>query len=521
MHGVAAASLMTTLTTSPVPVALLTTMANLPLFLVGLPAGALADIVDRRWLVLVTQLWMLLVAVLLGVMAMPRWMTPGLLLGLTFLLSLGGALSAPAWQAIVPELVPRHELATAIALNSAGFNLARAIGPAIGGVLVASAGPAAVFLLNAASFLGIIFVIWRWQPPPREPAVLPERVSGAVAAGIRFARYAPQLHAVLVRTAAFIFAASALWALLPVVATHQLALGALGYGVMLGSIGLGAVGGAVILPWLRTWLSVDRLTVLLTLVFAAGLCTLAVVHNLLVLNGMLLAVGVAWLTINSLLNVAAQTTAPAWVQARTLGVYLLVSQGGLAGGSALWGVVAEQFGTSIALLTAAVLLAVGVATAWRWRLHTAEEIDLRPAQHWPMPELALEPAADDGPVLVTVEYRVAQAQQAAFFEAMAAVQRIRLRDGATRWELFRDTADPERVVETFVVASWAEHMRQHERVTIADRDLEERAQAFQQPGTTPIVAHFIAASRMTGQRSSERVSPVAQQADEDVSVADQ
>lgn len=521
MHGVAATWLMTALTTSPVPVALLTTMANLPLLLVGLPAGALADIVDRRWLVLVTQLWMLLVAALLGAMAVFEWMTPGLLLGLTFLLSLGGALSAPAWQAIVPELVPRHELASAIALNSAGFNLARAIGPAIGGVIVASAGPAAVFLLNAASFLGIIFVIARWQPPRREQTVLPERVSSAVAAGLRFARYAPQLHAVVVRTAAFIFAASALWALLPVVATRQLGLGALGYGVMLGSIGLGAVGGAVVLPRLRARLSIDQLTVLLTVVFAAGLCVLATVRNVLVLNGVLLAVGIAWLAINSLLNVTAQTSAPAWVQARALGVYLLVSQGGLAGGSALWGVVADQFGVAVALLAAAGLLVSGAVTAWRWRLDRDEAIDLRPAKHWPAPALAHEPAPHDGPVLVTVEYRVAEVHQAAFFEAMAAVQIIRLRDGATRWELFRDTADPERLVETFVVGSWAEHMRQHERVTIADRDLEERAQAFQQPGSTPIVTHFVAAPGVRGQRGDERARAVGQAADQATPEANQ
>jgi MFS family permease len=493
MHGVAAAWLMTSLTTSPVPVALLTTMANLPLFLVGLPAGALADIVDRRWLVLVTQIWMLVVAGVLGALTAPGWMTPGLLLTLTFLLSLGGALSAPAWQAIVPELVPRHELASAVALNSAGFNLARAIGPAIGGLLIAAVGPTAVFLLNAASFLGIIFVIYRWQPAPREQSAVPERVGSAVAAGIRFARYAPPLRAVLVRTAVFIFAASALWALLPVIATRQLGLNALGYGIMLASIGLGAVGGAAILPRLRARMSADRLVVLLTLVFAAGLCALATVRNVLALDVALLAVGVAWLTINSFLNVAAQTIAPAWVQARALGVYLLVSQGGLAGGSAAWGLVAERFGERSALLAAAAVLALGVAAARRWPLRTGEELDLRPSQHWPEPELALEPAADDGPVLVTVEYRVAEPQQAAFCEAMAAIQIIRRRDGATRWGLFRDAADPERFLETFVVASWAEHLRQHERVTVADRDVEQQALAFQQLGTTPIVSHFIAA----------------------------
>jgi MFS family permease len=341
MQGVASALLMTSLTTSPVPVALLTTMANLPLLLVGLHAGALADLIDRRWLVLVTQVWMLAVAALLGALTALGLTTPTLLLMLTFLIGLGGALSAPAWQAIMPELVPRRELATAVALNSAGFNLARAVGPAIGGLLVAAAGPATVFLLNAASFLGIIAVIYWWKPPPREQPAMPERVNSAIAAGLRFTRFAPALRAVLVRTFVFIFPASALWALLPVVATNQLGLGALGYGVLLGSIGLGAVGGAALLPRLRARLSVNRLVALLTLAFAAGLCALALLRNLVALNAVLLIVGMGWLTINSFLNVSAQTNAPTWVQARAVGVYLLVSQGGLAGGSAVWGLVAD------------------------------------------------------------------------------------------------------------------------------------------------------------------------------------
>lgn len=498
MHGVAAAWLMTSLTPSPVPVALLTTMASLPLFLIGLPAGALADMVDRRWLVLVTQVWMLAVAALLGGFVAIGWMTPALLLGLTFLLGLGGALSAPAWQAIVPQLVPRRQLAAAIALNSAGFNLARAVGPALGGLLVAAAGPATVFLLNAVSFLGIIVVIYRWRPR-WERSALPEPMGSAVAAGIRYTRHSPPLRAVLMRTAAFIFAASALWALLPVVANRQLGLEASGYGVLLGSIGVGAVGGAVILPRLRDRLSVDRLMVALTLIFAAGTLALAYLRNFLVLNAVLVMVGVAWLAIASVLNVAAQTAAPDWVQARALGVYLLVFQGGFAGGSAVWGVVAGRFGERSALLAATGVMVIGLAAARRWPLHAGEDLDLRPSQHWPEPELALEPAAADGPVLVTVEYRVAAPQQAAFCQAMRELEINRRRDGATRWGLFQDAAEPERFLETFLVASWAEHLRQHERVTVADRAVEERALALQQPGVAPIISHFIARRDANGQ----------------------
>src|SRR5690242_7814981 len=292
MQGVAAAWLMTSLTSSPVPVALLTTMSNLPLFLVGLPAGAIADMLDRRWLVILTQIWMLAVAAVLGVLTILGLMTPTMLLLLTFLIGLGGALSAPAWQAIVPELVPRRELATAIALNSAGFNLARATGPAIGGLLVAASGPASVFWLNAASFLGVIFVIYFWKPKPREHSALPERMVSAIAAGMRFARHSPPLRAVLVRTLAWMFPASALLALLPVVATQELSLDATGYGIMLASLGLGAVGGAVALPRLRARMSIDRLVLILSLAFVVCLAGLALLQNFVALNLVLMLAGV-------------------------------------------------------------------------------------------------------------------------------------------------------------------------------------------------------------------------------------
>lgn len=492
MQGVAAAWLMTSLTTSAAPVALLTTAGSLPLFLVGLPAGALADVVDRRWLVLVTQVWMLLVAALLAGMTAIDWMNPWLLLALTFILGLGGALSAPAWQAIMPQLVPRRDLAAAVALNSASFNLARAVGPALGGLIVAAAGPATVFLLNALSFLGIMFVIYAWKPEPQPRPAVVERVGSAVAAGMRYTRYAPPLRAVLVRTASFILFASALWALLPVVATRDLGLSASGYGVLLGSIGIGAVGGAALLPRLRARLSINQILALLSVIFALGMVALAFVSNLILLNLALIFVGVGWLTITSSLNVSAQMTVPAWVQARALGVYLLVFQGGFAGGSALWGLAADYLGNRGALLLAAGLLVAALVTMLRWPLPTGEELDLTPSQHWPSPELEQEPEADDGPVLVTVEYRVAAEQQEAFCLAMNDFEIVRRRDGALRWGLFRDVADPERLVETFVVSSWAEHLRQHERMTVADREVEERAHAFIMPGSAPAVSHLIA-----------------------------
>src|SRR5919202_5029614 len=378
MHTVGATWLMTTLTKSPLLIALLTTMGSLPIFLVGLPAGALADVLDRRRIVLLTQLWMLGVATVLAVLSFTGLIAPWLLLALTFLLSLGSALSIPAWQALMPELAGKEQLAAAVALNGAGFNLALAIGPALGGTIVAAAGPSAVFGLNALSFLAIIWVIYRWRRPTSEIQAVPEPVVSAIQAGGRYARHARELRAVLVRTAASIAGASALWALLPVVATQELKLGALGYGVLLGSVGFGAVAGVPLLARLRAAYSLDWTVTAMTIVFVVTTLTLGYVRNVWVLNGAMVLTGAAWLILTSSLNVAAQTIVPAWVQARALGVYLLVFQGCFAAGSAGWGALAGRVGNGRALLYAALALGVGMLTVLRWRLRSGEELDLTP-----------------------------------------------------------------------------------------------------------------------------------------------
>lgn len=491
MQGVGAAWLMTSLTSAPVLVALLQTAASLPLFLVGLPAGALADVVDRRWLVIVTQVWMLGAAGLLGFLTIAHLMTPWGLLTLTFVLGLGGALSAPAWQAIIPELVPRRQLPSAVALNSAGFNLARAVGPALGGLIVAASGPGAVFLLNAASFVAVIIVMTRWKPAIIERTSPAEGVIAAVRAGIRYTRHAPALQAVLIRTAVFILPGSALWALLPIVARQNLGLEATGYGVLLGSIGFGAVGGAMLLPRLRARMSTNTLMIAFTVVYALATLALGSLHNLWAMNAAMALAGIAWISLTSNLNVSAQLTTPRWVQARALGVYLLVFQGGFAAGSAAWGALAGRVGNREALLIAAAVLVASVAAAWRWRLIQTEGLDLTPSQHWPQPELAVKPDPNAGPILITVEYHVSAEQAPEFTLAMQAVRTHRLRDGAMRWGLFQDPALPERYIETFVVTSWAEHLRQHERVTLTDKDVEDAVLKFQIAGTLPIVTHLI------------------------------
>jgi MFS family permease len=315
MQSVGAAWLMTSLTPSPLLVALMQTATSLPVFLVGLAAGTLADVVDRRKLLLVTQAWMLLAALVLGVITWVGLVSAGALLALTFLLGLGAALSGPAWQAIIPDLVEREEIAPAVALDAMGINVARAVGPALGGFVVAAAGPGAVFLLNAVSFLGIVVVIYRWRRTHIPRDAPPEDMLGATAAGLRYVRHAPALQTVLVRIGVFSLGASALWALLPAVARHDLRLDATGYGIILGSLGVGAVAGALLLPRLRRVLPVDRLTATATLVFAGATLALASLRVVPLVVASMLVGGVAWIAMMSSLTAAAQTAAPAWVRA--------------------------------------------------------------------------------------------------------------------------------------------------------------------------------------------------------------
>lgn len=322
MQNVGAAWLMTSLTPSPLMVALLQTATSLPVFLVGLPAGALADIFGRRLLLLV-QAWML-VATGLGVLTLIGGTTPWLLLAFTFVLGLGAAMNIPVWQAITPELVSRSELPAAVALGGVGINLARAIGPALAGFIVAAAGPRAVFLLNALSYVGVMVVLYHWQRSPRQSALPTERVLGAIRAGGRYVQYAPALQGVLVRAGVFIICGSALWALLPVLAKQELGLDAIRYGVVLGCLGAGAVAGAAFLAKIRQTISIDRLVIGATVLFAISTALMAYLREFGLLCTAMFAGGIAWIAMMSSLNTAAQTVVPSWVQARALGVYLLV-----------------------------------------------------------------------------------------------------------------------------------------------------------------------------------------------------
>jgi predicted MFS family arabinose efflux permease/quinol monooxygenase YgiN len=492
MQDVGEAWLMTSLTPSPVLVALVETAGSLPVVLVALPAGALADVVDRRRLLLVMQSWMCVAAGAMGVLALMGHMTPARLLLLTFLLGVGSAMSNPVWQAITPELVPPSDLPAAITLSAVGINIARAIGPALGGLIVGASGPWAVFFLNAASFIAIMVVIYRWRPAPRRSKLPPEDIIGAMRTGTRYLRHSPELQTVLVRSGIFAVCASALWALLAQQARRGLGLDSFGYGLLLGCIGLGAIIGAWLLPKVRERLSMNELVAAGTVVFTLATISLAYVHSFGVLAVTLAGGGVGWIAVLSSLNVSAQTVTPSWVRARVMAVYLLVFMGGLATGSAVWGFVAARFGVSTALLFAAVGLLIGLVATWRYRLVGDENLSLTPSMHWPEPVVLIDPEATEGPAITLIEYRVDPKTAEEFLQAMKEMRRIRQRDGAIRWNLLRDAADPQRYIESFVTESWAEHLRQHERVTAEDREVEQRAQAFHLGPQPPRITHLIA-----------------------------
>lgn len=497
MQDTAGTWLMTSLTTSPLLIALMQTAATLPVLLLGLPAGATADIFDRRKLLLFWQSWMLVMALILSGLTLAGWITPWLLLTLTFCLSLGGAMNNPAWQAIVPELVPRSELPAAIALNSVGFNLARALGPALGGLAIAgfsqvNQGASFVFAINAVSFIAVIFVLYQWQRQPIFVSALPtERLIGSIRTGLRYVNHTPAIKAIFIRSFAQMSCFSAMWALLAVVARQYLKQGATSYGLLNGCIGLGAILGAIILPRIRQRLSADLLLMISALICSVTLLVMAYIHYLPILMFFLIIAGIAWISTTSTLNIAIQLSAAPWVQARTLGVYQMVFQGGLAVGSIVWGLVAEQFGTTIALVCAAVGLIAGMPLAWRYRLTASTKSDLTPSLHWTEPQVAIELNPEQGPVLVTVEYRINPVDAQAFTNAIHQLRAIRLRDGAIRWGVFQDITDASRFVETFVVESWLEHLRQHERFTKSDRLIQQQVRAFHHGENPPLTSHMI------------------------------
>jgi MFS family permease len=511
MQDTAGTWLMTVLTPSPLLIALMQTAASLPVVMLGLLAGATADIFDRRRLLIFWQAWMLSAVALLSVLTFFDIISPWILLILTFLLNIGTAMNSPAWQAIVPEVIPRSQLPDAISLNSAGFNLARALGPALGGLAIAlfaraTTGAASVFLLNSLSFVGVILVLYRWQRNPIFKSALPaERIQGSMRAGIRYIRYAPMLQAAFVRTLLFTLFVSAVWALLALVAKNDLHQGAMGYGILNGSMGFGAVIGATMLPRVRRVLSADAIIASATCVFVATLAILATVKVPLIIIPMLVAGGFAWTSAMSTLNLAVQVSVPAWVQARALGAYQMIFAGGMALGGVIWGFVAEHVSTPKSLMCASVGLALTLPLSLRFHVLRGVQPDLSPHRHpLPAPKLASEREDHEGPVRVSIEYSIDPRDYAAFTKAIHQLRDVRLRDGAIRWGVYQDASDPGHLNETFVTESWLEYLRQRERFTASDLRIRDLVWSFHRGKEPPRISHMFYAKEVTDLNSSSQ-----------------
>jgi MFS family permease len=504
MQDTAGTWLMTVLTPSPLLIALMQTAASLPVVMLGLLAGATADIFDRRRLLVFWQTWMLSAVALLSVLTFFNIISPWVLLILTFLLNVGTAMNSPAWQAIMPELVPREQLPEAVSLNSAGFNLARALGPALGGLAIAAfahaaTGAAWTFLLNSLSFVGVILVLYQWKRMPLFKSALPaERIFGSIRAGLRYVQFAPLLKAAFARTFLFTIFVSAVWSLLAVVAARDLHQGALGYGILNGSMGLGAVIGATALPHVRRKFSADTIIAVSTGVFVGTLLVLAFVRYPLVIIPVLLFAGFAWTSTMSTFNLAVQMSVPDWVQARALGTYQMVFSGGMAIGSVIWGLVAEHISTPISLAAAAGGLLITLPLSNRLPVLRGELPDFSPFRaKVPAPQLAIEPEMSDGPVRIVIDYEIDPEDYNTFVHAIHDLRDVRMRDGAMRWGIFLNAGDPRHLTETFIMESWIDYLRQRERFTTSDRTIRDRVVSLHRGEEAPRITHTIYAKERT------------------------
>lgn len=493
MYNVASGWLMISLDPSPLSVSLIQVANALPMFLFAIPAGALVDIVDQRKFLIAGEVAIMLASSIFALFVTKHWITPASLLAFTFVVTIGSAVTAPAWQSVVAKLVPKAELPAAVAANSVGINVSRAVGPALGGLIVASVGIAAPFWLDAVSNVGVIAALVWWRAPTRPAnSVVSESFGGALRTGLRHVRYNSYLSATLIRAVAFFLFASAYWALLPLVAQKRLHGGPALYGVLLGAIGASAIAGAFFLRTLKERLGPDRLVAAATAATAVAMGLFAVAeHPFIAIIASLLA-GVSWISSVSTLNVSAQVALPQWVRGRGLAAYVTVMFGALTIGSAIWGELATHLGASASLLTAAAGAVIAIVLTRAWKLQAGAGVDLSPSMHWPEPLTSTAVEPDRGPVLVTIEYHIDPSNREGFLRAIGSSAKERRRDGAYNWGIFEDPAAEGRIIETFMTDSWLDHLRQHQRVTNADRLLEAAARKFQ-VGAGPIATHWIGA----------------------------
>jgi len=490
MRDVASAWLATELSSSPTAVAAVQAAAALPVFLFAIPAGVLADIVDRRRLLIVVQFLLAAVSGTLMVLSQMRSLDMTSLLALTFLGGVGAALVAPTWQSIVPALVPKAQLRSAVTLNSLGVNLSRAIGPAAGGLLMAACGAAWTYGVDILTYAVVIVALLWWRPPAAAADPLAEAFGGALRTGLRHALANSELQRVLGHAALFFSLSSAAWSLLPLVGKQLLGGGAAFYGVMLGAVGVGAMAGALLLPRLRGHLGSDGLVLGAALLCAVVLAILALSPPAALALVALLGLGMAWIVALSTLGSITQAVLPNWVRGRGLAVYLTVFNGALAAGSLAWGAIAQALGLVAALALASVLLVLAAVAARRRPLPAGDRV-LDPAHSWAAPAMAAPVEPDRGPVLVLVSYRIASADRPQALGLLHQLSQSRRGDGASSWGINEDLADPGALLEWFIVDSWHEHLRQHQRISHAAASVQAALQRLHQGTEPPAVRHLL------------------------------
>jgi MFS family permease len=490
MYNVASGWLMTSLNPDPLIVSLVQVANNLPMFVFAIPAGALVDIVDQRRFLIWGESAVTVSTTAFAALVWLHLITPTSLLIFSFLVTVGSAMTYPAWQTVVAHLVPKPDLPAAVAANSVGVNVSRAVGPALGGLLIGAFGIAVPFWFDAFSNIGVIAALVWWRSPKRSGGLPPEAFGNAVRIGLRHARYNAPLRASLIRAIGFFVFASAYWALLPLVARGQVAGGPALYGVLLGTIGAAAVGGAFLLRGLRARKGADWLLRAACLASAVATALFGIAHNAATAILASLIAGASWIAAVSSLNVSAQLALPEWVRGRGLAVYVTVMFGSLTAGSALWGELGRLAGPGAALLLAAAGGLIAIALTRPWTLQTGEHVDFSPSMHWPDPITTHPVEPDRGPVLVTIEYHIDPKNREPFLRALRRYARERRRDGAYDWGLFEDPAEQGRFMETFLTDSWLEHLRQHQRVTESDRRLEAVVRRYQL-GHGPRITHLV------------------------------
>jgi len=491
MQATVAAWLMATLTPSELMVALVQTASTAPTLLFGLAAGALADIVDRRKLILATQFALAAATASLGVAELLDVIGPVALLAGTFIIGTGFTFYLPAQQASINDLVGRADLQRAVGLGAVAFNVARAAGPALAGAIAAWLGSGSALLASALFFTVMIFAVWGWRS--RGPAIpgVPETVLSGIQSGLRYARHSPEMRALISRNLSFSVCASALWALLPVIARDQLMLGAGGFGLLSAGFGLGAVAGALLIPRQLHRFSLNTVvTSGFYLWMAAALLIASTGSAWIAVLGMC-AAGVAWVSVLPSLSAGTQSTAPAWVRARAVAMNLVAMQASLALGSVIWGWLAARSGTSTALAASAGVMLVLLSISHKVRVKLGDEADVTPGMQLPDLAIASEPLPDDGPVLIQVQYQIDPGNREAFLHAVHMIEPARRRNGASDWRVFRDLGEEGRFVERFIITSWAEYVRLRTRMTMTDRQLQGRVEQFQRPGVPIVVTRLI------------------------------